>query len=80
MAKQTPEEKRRDELIDELPKGYNGPDSFWGESGLFASLKGRPSSARLSRFSVTPILKQTGSSSFMIREGLKKLSPILTSG
>ena len=41
MAKPTPEEKRRDELIDELLKGYDGPDSFWGESGLFANLKKR---------------------------------------
>lgn len=41
MAKQTPQEKRRDELIDELLKGYDGPDSFWGESGLFADLKKR---------------------------------------
>lgn len=35
MAKQTPEEKRRDELIDELLKGYDGPDSFWGELHLY---------------------------------------------
>jgi len=41
MAKQTPEEKRKNELIDELIKGYNGPESFWGGSGLFANLKKR---------------------------------------
>ena len=41
MAKQTAEEKRRDELIGELLKEYDGPDSFWGESGLFADLKKR---------------------------------------
>jgi len=39
MAKQTPEEKRKHELIDELIKDYDGPGSFWGESGLFAQLK-----------------------------------------
>lgn len=31
MAKQTPEEKRKQELIDELIKDYNGPESFWGD-------------------------------------------------
>ena len=41
MAKQTPEEKRKQELIDELIKDYDGPESFWGESGLFADLKKR---------------------------------------
>ena len=41
MAKQTPEEKRKQELIDELLKDYDGPESFWGESGLFADLKRR---------------------------------------
>ncbi|MFQ5471239.1 MAG: IS256 family transposase [Gammaproteobacteria bacterium] len=41
MAKQTPEEKRKQELIDELIRDYDGPESFWGESGLFADLKRR---------------------------------------
>lgn len=41
MTKQTEEQKRRDELIDELLKGYQGPDSFWGQSGLFTQLKKR---------------------------------------
>jgi len=36
MAKHTPEEKRKQELIDELIKDYNGPELFWGESGLFS--------------------------------------------
>jgi len=39
MAKQTPEDKRKQELIDELLQDYDGPGSFWGESGLFAQLK-----------------------------------------
>lgn len=39
MAKQSPEDKRKQELIDELIKDYDGPESFWGESGLFAQLK-----------------------------------------
>lgn len=39
MAKQSPEEKRKEELIDELLKDYDGPASFWGESGLFTQLK-----------------------------------------
>ena len=41
MAKQTLEEKRKHGLIDELLKDYAGPESFWGESGLFADLKKR---------------------------------------
>ena len=41
MAKQTPQEKRKQELIDELLKDYDGPESFWGKSGLFAQLKKR---------------------------------------
>ena len=39
MAKQTPQETRKQELIDELLKDYDGPESFWGESGIFAQLK-----------------------------------------
>jgi len=39
MAKQSDEQKRQQQLIDELLKDYKGPDSFWGESGLFAQLK-----------------------------------------
>jgi len=35
MAKKTQQEK----LIDELLADYDGPESFWGESGLFAQLK-----------------------------------------
>lgn len=30
---------QKEQLIDELLKDYNGPESFWGESGLFAQLK-----------------------------------------
>lgn len=41
MAKQTDGQKRRDQLIDELLKDYQGPESFWGESGLFSQLKKR---------------------------------------
>lgn len=41
MAKQTQQDKRKNELIDELLKDYDGPDSFWGSSGLFADLKKR---------------------------------------
>lgn len=41
MAKQTPQEKRKQQLIDELIKDYDGPESFWGESGIFADLKRR---------------------------------------
>ena len=32
---------RQDELIDELILGYDGPDSFWGKSGIFSQLKKR---------------------------------------
>ena len=39
MAKQTQQEKDNQKLIDELLKDYDGPESFWGESGLFAQLK-----------------------------------------
>ena len=35
MTKKTQEEK----LIDELIADYDGPESFWGESGLFSRLK-----------------------------------------
>ena len=41
MAKKTEEQKQQDRLIDELLKDYRGPESFWGESGLFAQLKKR---------------------------------------
>jgi len=41
MAKQTQQEKRKQELIDELIADYDGPESFWGESGIFADLKRR---------------------------------------
>ena len=41
MAKQTPQDKRKQELIDELLKDYDGLVSFWGEAGLFADLKKR---------------------------------------
>ena len=41
MAKQTAAEKRKEELIDELLQDYDGPESFWGESGLFTELKKR---------------------------------------
>ena len=32
-------DKTQDQLIDELLKGYTDPDSFWGETGIFAQLK-----------------------------------------
>jgi len=35
MAKKT----RQEELIDELLTGYDSPEEFWGESGLFSQLK-----------------------------------------
>ena len=41
MAKQTQQEKQKEKLIDELLKDYDGPESFWGESGIFAQLKKR---------------------------------------
>ena len=41
MAKQTQQDKRKQQLIDELLKDYDGPESFWGESGLFTRLKKR---------------------------------------
>ena len=31
--------RTQEQLIDELLKDYTGPESFWGESGLFAQLK-----------------------------------------
>jgi transposase-like protein len=39
MAKKTDAQKQQEKLIDELLKDYTGPDSFWGESGLFNQLK-----------------------------------------
>ena len=33
------DQRTQEQLIDELLKDYNGPESFWGESGLFAQLK-----------------------------------------
>ena len=41
MAKRSAQDKRKDELIDELLGGYNTPEEFWGESGLFSELKKR---------------------------------------
>ena len=41
MARKTQQEKQKQKLIDELLKDYDGPESFWGESGLFAQLKKR---------------------------------------
>ena len=41
MAKRSAHDKRKDELIDELLGGYNTPEQFWGESGLFSDLKKR---------------------------------------
>ena len=32
-------DKTQEQLIDELLKDYSGPESFWGESGLFSQLK-----------------------------------------
>ena len=32
-------DKTQEKLIDELLKDYTGPESFWGESGLFSQLK-----------------------------------------
>jgi transposase-like protein len=32
-------EKTQEQLIDELLKDYKGPESFWGETGIFARLK-----------------------------------------
>ena len=39
MARKTQKEKQKQKLIDELLKDYDGPESFWGESGIFAQLK-----------------------------------------
>ena len=39
MAKKTQQDKQKEKLIDELLADYDGPESFWGESGLFAQLK-----------------------------------------
>jgi transposase-like protein len=41
MAKKTQEQLKQEQLIDELLKDYTGPESFWGESGLFSQLKKR---------------------------------------
>ena len=38
MAK-SQEQLKQEQLIDELLKGYTGPESFWGETGMFAQLK-----------------------------------------
>ena len=32
-------DRTHEQLIDELLKDYKGPESFWGEFGLFAQLK-----------------------------------------
>jgi hypothetical protein len=32
---------QQDKLIDELIKDYDGPETFWGASGLFSQLKKR---------------------------------------
>jgi transposase-like protein len=32
-------DRAQEQLIDELIKDYQGPESFWGETGLFARLK-----------------------------------------
>jgi putative transposase len=39
MAKKTEEQKQQEQLIDALLQDYQGPESFWGETGLFAQLK-----------------------------------------
>ncbi len=39
MADTKAERKRQEQLLDELLKDYTGPDSFWGETGLFSQLK-----------------------------------------
>jgi putative transposase len=39
MADTKEERKRQEQLLDELVKDYTGPDSFWGETGIFAQLK-----------------------------------------
>lgn len=39
MAKKTQEQAKQEQLIDELIKGYDGPESFWGQTGIFAQLK-----------------------------------------
>jgi transposase-like protein len=39
MTRKTQQNKQKHKLIDELIKDYDGPESFWGESGLFAQLK-----------------------------------------
>jgi hypothetical protein len=31
--------KTQKQLVDELLKGYTGPVSFWGKTGIFAHLK-----------------------------------------
>ena len=33
------EQLKQEQLIDELLKGYTGPESFWGETGMFAQPK-----------------------------------------
>lgn len=32
-------DRTQEQLIDELLKGYKGPESFWGKTGIFAQLK-----------------------------------------
>ena len=41
MAKKTQERAKQEQLIDELIKDYKGPESFWGEAGIFNQLKKR---------------------------------------
>lgn len=41
MARKTQDQLKQEQLIDELLKGYTGPESFWGETGIFAQLKKR---------------------------------------
>ena len=41
MTRKTQQQKRQQQLLDELLQDYDGPESFWGKSGLFAQLKKR---------------------------------------
>ena len=39
LEKNSMADKIQEQLIDELLKDYIGPESFWGETGLFSQLK-----------------------------------------
>jgi hypothetical protein len=49
----------QEQLIDELLKDYKGPESFWGETGIFAQLKKRIIERTL-KLTGLPVASNTG--------------------